>query len=83
LTREEAYKIIKEENRPRFKSIEWYGQAIDFDMNKAIEIINSGPKLYKGAARQKEVLQSTVTGFEERQERPVPLARQTKASSEF
>jgi glutamine---fructose-6-phosphate transaminase (isomerizing) len=40
LTRAQAYEIIKEENKPRFKSIEWYGQAIDFDMNKAIEIIN-------------------------------------------
>jgi hypothetical protein len=47
LTREKAYELIKEENRPRFESIEWYGQAIDFDMNKAIEIINAAPKLYK------------------------------------
>jgi len=46
LTREQAYKIIKEENKPRFKSIEWYGQAIDFNMNKAIETINSAPRLY-------------------------------------
>ena len=45
LSREEAYELVKEENKPRFKSIEWYGQAIDFDMNKAIEIINSAPKL--------------------------------------
>ena len=47
LTREKAFEIVKEENKPRFKSIEWYGQAIDFDMNKAIEQINSTPKLYK------------------------------------
>jgi len=46
LTREQAYKIIMEENKPRFKSIEWYGQAIDFNMNKAIEKINAAPKLY-------------------------------------
>jgi glucosamine--fructose-6-phosphate aminotransferase (isomerizing) len=46
LTREQAYQIIREENKPRFKSIEWYGQAIDFNMNKAIETINSAPKLY-------------------------------------
>jgi hypothetical protein len=83
LTREEAFKLVKEENKPRFKSIEWYGQAIDFDMNKAMEIINSTPKLYKEAAKQKEIFQTPVTGFEECQECPVPLARQTKASSEF
>jgi glutamine---fructose-6-phosphate transaminase (isomerizing) len=45
LTRTQAYEIIKEENKPRFKSIEWYGQAIDFDMNNAIRTINSTPKL--------------------------------------
>ncbi len=46
LSRKEAYELIIEENKPRFKSIEWYGQAIDFNMNKAIEKINSAPKLY-------------------------------------
>ena len=46
LTRAQAYEIIKEENKPRFKSIEWYGQAIDFDMNKSIEKINASPRLY-------------------------------------
>ena len=47
LTREQAFEIIREENKPRFKSIEWYGQAIDFDINKAIEIINAAPKRYR------------------------------------
>jgi glutamine---fructose-6-phosphate transaminase (isomerizing) len=46
LTRDQGYEIIKEENKPRLKSIEWYGQAIDFDMNNAIETINSAPRLY-------------------------------------
>jgi glucosamine--fructose-6-phosphate aminotransferase (isomerizing) len=47
LSREDGYAIVKKENMPRFKSIEWYGQTINFDMNKAIETINSAPKLYK------------------------------------
>jgi glucosamine--fructose-6-phosphate aminotransferase (isomerizing) len=47
LTRHQAYEIIKEENKPRFKSIEWYGQAIDFDMNKALQIINDAPRRYR------------------------------------
>jgi glutamine---fructose-6-phosphate transaminase (isomerizing) len=47
LTRAQAYEIIKDENKPRFKSIEWYGQAIDFDMNKSIEKINDSPRLYR------------------------------------
>ncbi len=46
LTREQAYRIVKEENKPRFKSIEWYGQAIDFDMNTCIERINAATKRY-------------------------------------
>jgi glucosamine--fructose-6-phosphate aminotransferase (isomerizing) len=46
LTRDQAYEILREENKPRFKSIEWYGQAIDVDMNKVIETINSAPRLY-------------------------------------
>ncbi len=46
LTREEAYEIVKQENRPRFKSIEWYGQAIGFDMNEAVAVINRSPKFY-------------------------------------
>lgn len=46
LTREEAFELIKEENKPRFEAIEWYAQAIGFDLNRAISIINSTPKLY-------------------------------------
>jgi hypothetical protein len=52
LTREQAYEIVKEENKPRFKSIGWYGQAIDYDMNKAIGIINSAPRLYLSFAKK-------------------------------
>jgi hypothetical protein len=80
LSREEAYELVKEENRPRFKSIEWYGQAIDFDINKAIETINSAPKLYQKAAEQKDVLQNPTTGF---QESPLQTTVQNKASSPF
>ena len=47
LTRQQAYEIIKEENKPRFKSIEWYGQAIDFNISNAIEVINKAPRKYK------------------------------------
>jgi len=83
LTRDKAYELVKEENKPRFKSIEWYGQAIDFDMNKAIEIINSAPKLYKTTAKQKELFQMPATGLEKCKESPVSLARQTKARSAF
>lgn len=46
LSRSEAYKLIKEENRPRYESIEWYADTIGFDCNRAIKIINKMQKLY-------------------------------------
>ena len=46
LSREEAFEIVRQENKPRFRSIEWYGQAISFDMNQAIEIINKAHRRY-------------------------------------
>ena len=55
LTREQAYEIVKEENKPRFKSIEWYGQAIDFDMNRSIKVINSARRLYQPLERKKDL----------------------------
>jgi hypothetical protein len=50
LSREEAFALVKEENKPRFKSIEWYGEAINFDMNEAVNKINSAPRLYRNNA---------------------------------
>ena len=60
-----ALQIVKEENKPRFKSIEWYGHAIDFDMNKAIEIINKAPRLYKRLDKRKTSVESDVSIPEE------------------
>lgn len=47
ITRGEALKFIREENKPRPESIKWYADQIGFDANQAIKIINSIPKLYK------------------------------------
>lgn len=47
LTREEAFELMKEENKPRFEAIEWYARAIGLDCNRAVGIINSAPKLWK------------------------------------
>ncbi len=65
LAKKDAYEIVKEENKPRFKSIEWYGQAIDFDMNKAIAEINSAPKLYRLATEEPGSPQNTADGLSE------------------
>jgi glutamine---fructose-6-phosphate transaminase (isomerizing) len=46
LTREEALKIVVEENKPRYENIKWYLEAIGFDFITTIETINRIPKLY-------------------------------------
>jgi hypothetical protein len=46
IDRKKAYELIKGENKPRFDSLEWYARTIGFDINKAIRVINSMPKLY-------------------------------------
>ncbi len=45
LSREKALEMIEEENKPRFEAIDWYGQTIGLDMNRAVKIINEAPRL--------------------------------------
>ena len=47
LTREEALKRVREENKPRYETIYWYLNIIDLDldMKKVFEMINAIPKL--------------------------------------
>jgi glucosamine--fructose-6-phosphate aminotransferase (isomerizing) len=47
ISREEALKTAKEENRPRFETIRWYLEIIGIDFQYAIQKINAIPKLYK------------------------------------
>ena len=47
LTREEALKLIEDENRPRYENIRWYLDTLNMDFNDVIKIINSIPKLYE------------------------------------
>ncbi|MCI5058596.1 MAG: hypothetical protein MRY83_20965, partial [Flavobacteriales bacterium] len=47
ITREEGLEAIYRENRPRFDSLKWYFDTVGIDFEKAIEIVNKIPKLYK------------------------------------
>jgi hypothetical protein len=47
ITRDEALKLIREENRPRYPNIKWYLDAVNVDYNKAISIVNKIPKIYE------------------------------------
>nr|WP_319375699.1 hypothetical protein [uncultured Methanoregula sp.] len=46
ITREQGLKMVIEENNPRFESLEWYAQTIGFNLEEAIQVIQSAPKLY-------------------------------------
>ncbi len=46
LTRQEAIKLVAEENRPRYASIKWYLDILTIDFHSAIKRINAIPKLY-------------------------------------
>jgi len=47
IDRIEALECVKEENKPRYETIEWYARQIGFDVNRAIGIINAAPKSYE------------------------------------
>ena len=46
LSREEALRPVKDENRPSYPTIKWYTDAIGIDYEPAIRTINRIPKLY-------------------------------------
>lgn len=47
LTREEALKLVEDENRPRYQNIRWYLDTLGMNFNEVIKVINNIPKLYK------------------------------------
>jgi glutamine---fructose-6-phosphate transaminase (isomerizing) len=46
VTRDDALRLTKIENKPRLESLEWYAQTNGFDLCKAIKIIHAIPKRY-------------------------------------
>jgi len=46
ISREEALKLIEDENRPRYENIKWYLDTLGLDFTEVINIVNSIPKLY-------------------------------------
>lgn len=46
ITREEALALVDDENRPRYKNIRWYLDALGMDFIATIRVINAIPKLY-------------------------------------
>lgn len=51
LTREQALRLVEEENAPRYPNLKWYLDVVGVDFTHAIETINRVPRLYEGASR--------------------------------
>ena len=47
LTREEALKLVEDENKPRYQNIRWYLDTVGLEFKEVVKVINSIPKLYK------------------------------------
>ena len=47
LTREEALKLVRDDNRPRYQNIRWYLDTLNMDFEEVIKKVNSISKLYK------------------------------------
>ncbi len=47
ISRDEALKLVAQENIPRYESLEWYSQTNGFDLEEALDIIHAIPKLYR------------------------------------
>jgi asparagine synthetase B (glutamine-hydrolysing) len=47
ISREEALKLVTQENIPRYESLEWYAQTNNFNLEEALDVIHAIPKLYK------------------------------------
>jgi hypothetical protein len=45
-TRDEALRLVEQDNQPRYQSIQWYCDIIGIDFEYAIKAINAAPKLY-------------------------------------
>ena len=54
ITREEALRRVREENRPRFAEIDWYLNIInlELDIEQVLHIIHAAPKLYRAVKTQ-------------------------------
>ena len=47
ITREEALRLVEEENTPRYPNLKWYLDVVGVDFTAAITAINKAPRLYK------------------------------------
>lgn len=46
LKREQALELVQRENRPRWKSLQWYASVVGFNLTEAIQIINQSVNIF-------------------------------------
>ncbi len=46
ITREQALRLLKRENLPRFNAIQWYCDQVGVDFEETVRTINNAPRLY-------------------------------------
>ena len=46
ISRDEALKLVNDENRPRYQNIKWYLDTLGLNFEDVIKVVNSIPKLY-------------------------------------
>ena len=46
ISRDEALKLVEDENRPRYQNIRWYLDALGMDFREVIQAVNNIPRLY-------------------------------------
>ncbi|MFP5491615.1 MAG: glucosamine 6-phosphate synthetase [Bacteriovoracia bacterium] len=47
ISREEALRLIEEENQPRYPNIRWYLDALNMDFKEVIKVVNGIPRLWE------------------------------------
>lgn len=47
LSREEALKLVYQDNTPRFDTMKWYFDVLNLDMREVLKIVQKMPKLYE------------------------------------
>jgi glucosamine--fructose-6-phosphate aminotransferase (isomerizing) len=46
MTRKRALELVKQENEPRWDSLQWYANTIGFSLNDALQVISGMPRLW-------------------------------------
>ncbi len=50
MTRDEALRLVEEENTPRYPNLKWYLDVVGVDFTAAISAVNKAPRLYREVA---------------------------------